>query len=289
MIKSGQVEDLKEAGFHYITAITKPQIRSMIKKGVFQLGLFDEKLCEIEQGEVRYILRRNPIRAMEVSQNRAERLEALQKLAEEQNQYLAEHPKAEVHTAIKKVWEKEGRLKLGSIVTVTAENRQITVEINEGYLAEAAELDGCYVLKTDLPAIVASKETIHNRYRDLADVEKAFRTCKTGHLELRPIYVRKDSRTRGHAFVVMLSYLLRLKLEEAWRNFDLTVEEGLKQLSTLCAVENEVPGQTVFLTVPAPRDSLAKLFMALDIAPPTTLPRCITSVDTKQKLQSRRK
>ena len=35
MIKSAQIEDLAKAGFHYITAITKPQIRSMIKKGVF--------------------------------------------------------------------------------------------------------------------------------------------------------------------------------------------------------------------------------------------------------------
>lgn len=39
MIKSAQIEDLASASFHYITAITKPQIRSMIKKGVFQLEL----------------------------------------------------------------------------------------------------------------------------------------------------------------------------------------------------------------------------------------------------------
>ena len=36
MIKSGQIEDLSEAGFHYITAITKSQIRSLIKQGVFK-------------------------------------------------------------------------------------------------------------------------------------------------------------------------------------------------------------------------------------------------------------
>jgi hypothetical protein len=63
MIKSGQIEELAKTGFHYITAITKPQIKSMIKNGVFQLGLFDEKICEVEHGGVRYILRRNPISA----------------------------------------------------------------------------------------------------------------------------------------------------------------------------------------------------------------------------------
>ena len=49
MIKSGQIADISKAGFHYITGITKPQIRSMIRKGIFQLGLFDERnLCEVE-------------------------------------------------------------------------------------------------------------------------------------------------------------------------------------------------------------------------------------------------
>ena len=61
MIKSAQIADLAKAGFHYITAITKPQIRSLIKKGVFQLGLFDHRLCEVVDNGVRYILRRNPI------------------------------------------------------------------------------------------------------------------------------------------------------------------------------------------------------------------------------------
>ena len=63
-------------------------------------------------------------------------------------------------------------------------------------MAEASELDGCYVLKTDLPAEVASKESIHERYKDLVKVASAFRTMKTGHLEMRPIYVRKESRTQ---------------------------------------------------------------------------------------------
>ena len=172
---------------------------------------------------------------------------------------------------------------------VTAADRRIKVEVDEEYLAEIAELDGCYALKTDLPQEEASKETIHGRYKGLAEVETAFRTCKTGHLEIRPIYVRQESRTRGHAFIVMLAYLLRRKLEEAWRDFDITVEEGLKQLSTLCAMENEVEkGQGSFLTVPAPRDNLAGLFSALDITPPTTLPQRSARVDTKQKLQTRR-
>ena len=79
-------------------------------------------------------------------------------------------------------------------------------------------------------------------------------------------------------------------MKAAWDGLDVTVEEGLKQLSALCAIENEIPGrQSGFLSVPAPRDGLKVLFTALIIAPPTTLPRRTGTVDAKRKLHDRRK
>jgi len=39
-------------------------------------------------------------------------------------------------------------------------------------------------------------------------VEHAFRTMKQSFEEMQPIYVRKESRTRGHVFVCMLSYMI---------------------------------------------------------------------------------
>ena len=63
MIKSAQIEQLKEMeGFYYITALTKPQIETLIHKGVVQLSWFDEKICEVESDGIRYVLRRNPQR-----------------------------------------------------------------------------------------------------------------------------------------------------------------------------------------------------------------------------------
>ena len=289
MIKSGQIENLSEAGFHYITAITKSQIRALIKRNVIQLGLFDEELCEIEHGGVRYILRKNPIRADEMAKTRASKLAAVRDMAEKQNQYLAAHPRADVYRAWRLVSEKEDRLGLSDWVTVKAKDRRIIIEVDEEYLAEIAELDGCYVIKTDLPDEAADMDTIHDRYKDLAQVERAFRNMKTGHLEVRPVFVRNAERTRAHVFIVMLAYRLRLVLEEAWRFLDITVEEGLKQLSTLCAIQTMIGAEAGCLSVPTPRDSVAELFKALDISPPQTLPRRKGKVDTKRKLQSRRK
>jgi hypothetical protein len=50
MIKSAQIEHLPE-GFHYITAITKPQIRSLMQQGAIQLDIFDH---ECPKHEIKY-------------------------------------------------------------------------------------------------------------------------------------------------------------------------------------------------------------------------------------------
>ena len=289
MIKSAQIEDLAKVGFHYITAITKPQIRSMIKKGVFQLGLFDHDLCEVEDEGIRYILRRNPVRADEIAFTRESKLATLQALADEQNRYLAEHTRADEYKAWQKVIEKADRLALGSMVTVTGKGRHITVTVDTEYIAELAELDGCYVLKSDLPAEAADKHLIHDRYKDLTLVENAFRTCKTTHLEVRPVFVRTEANTRGHVLVVMLAYLLVRELKRAWRHLELTVEEGLKQLNQICAMEVSIPGGFSCLRLPTPSPVAKELLGALKINLPTALPKSKVTVDTRKKLTSRRK
>jgi hypothetical protein len=57
MLKSEQIEDLCAQGFHYITAITKPQIEKLLKEGTFQMSLFDKSLAEVTDDDgPRYVL-----------------------------------------------------------------------------------------------------------------------------------------------------------------------------------------------------------------------------------------
>jgi hypothetical protein len=289
MIKSAQIEDLESVDFHYITAITKAQIRSLIKKDVFQLELFDRQLCEIQDGDVRYVLRRNPLRAKEMAASRASKLAAVQGLADAQNQYLAEHPRADDYAAWKKVSEKNSRLGLSSIVTVTAADRRIHLAVDTEYVSYLAELDGCYTLKTDVPVQVADKELIHDRYKDLAMVESAFRTCKTSHLEVRPVFVRTEANTRGHVLVVMLAYRIIRALKQAWKDIDLTVEEGLRELDRICAMQLSVKGGGACLRIPELSPIAKELLGALDVKLPLMLPKSTVEVDTKRELASRRK
>ncbi|MGD1074655.1 MAG: IS1634 family transposase [Thermodesulfovibrionales bacterium] len=229
MIKSQQIEELgsEPHGFHYITAITKPQIETLLKKNVIQMGLFELALVEIKTHEgLRYVLRRNPARAEEIKESRQDKLNALRKEIAKKNSYLKEHPRSKVEVAIRKVNARSKQLKISEWVLLSAAEREITLAIDNDTLAENAKLDGCYVLKTDLSEAAATKETIHDRYKDLALVESAFRTSKTVELELRPIHVRLATRTRGHAFVVMVPYRILKELSLRWQNLNLTVQKG---------------------------------------------------------------
>lgn len=288
MIKSVQIEQLPE-GFHYITAITKPQISSLMQQGVIQLDLFDKDICEVEEEGVRYILRRNPIRAEELDKNRLSKRKKIEQLTERKNLYLKEHLRAKVATGIKEITGKIKRLKVDKWLRVQSKDRALTLEVDEECLKKESDLDGCYAIKTDLPKSAADKQIIHDRYKDLTLVEKIFRNCKTTFLEVRPVFVRTEKSTRGHVLTVMLAYMIVRYLQQAWNEFDLTVEEGLKQLSTLTSIEMKVKDQQSVLKIPKPREQSGNLLKALNIKMPTALPHKEVSVVTKKKLQKQRK
>jgi len=289
MIKNTHLEEIRESGLHYITAITKPQIEKLLKVGVFQFELFDNELAEIETaGGVRYVMRRNPQRALEIEHSRQEKLENINKAVTKQNSYLQEHSKAKVEVALKKITAKIARLQATQWLSATIENRVIAIITDAEALSAESKLDGCYAIKTDLSKEMASKETVHSRYKDLTHVEMAFRTSKTVELEMRPINVRLASRTRGHIFVVMLAYKIVQELAKRWREIDITVEEGIKELSTLCAIEIGMNGSGKINQIPEPRASIKKLLKAANVRMPATLPSKGIIVSTKKKLTDSR-
>src|SRR5216683_1820795 len=289
MLKGQQVEDLAQHGFHYITAITKPQIDKLLRTGTFQMELFDQELAEVLTDEgLRYVLRRNPVRAQEVRATRHAKLTTLQALVAKHNQYLADHLRANAQRALQKLVARAKTLRIADWVELTVAERTITLTVQEDAQTEAAKLDGCYVLKTDLSPTQAKKELVHDRYKDLASVEHAFRTCKTAHLEVRPIFLRLEARTRAHAFVVMLAYQIIQYLTSCWSNFDLTVEEGLQALTTLCLVEVSPKTAPSYHSIPTPRDAIAALLHRADIKLPKAFSLSGTRVSTKKKLHSER-
>lgn len=283
MIKSAQLEDLHEHDLHYITAITKKQIQTLINKDVLQLDLFSKNLCEIEYEGVRHILKRNPIRADEIANSRSNKKESVQALLMERNEYLRTHPKAQIEAALKKLRAKITQLKVGSWVSVKAVGRKTELVIDEEELKEASKLDGCYVLKTDLQKEIADTETIHDRHKDLSLVESAFRTCKTD-LEVRPIYVQTVQSTYGHVFVVMLAYMIMRELDKKWASVNMKVTEGLASLSTLTMLEIDVKDEGIFQQIPEPTKMNKRLLKLAEVELPKILPFNGARVSTKKSI-----
>ena len=289
MIKSAQMEALSQEKFHYITAIAKPQIQTLLKQGVLQMELFDEDVCEVEQDGVRYVLRRNPRRAEEMALTRNSKQTRIETLIQNRNEFLQERPRAKAETARQTVEEKIKRFGIQSWMQVEIQEGKLVLLMDEAARKDAALLDGCYVLKTGLPTETACTQTVHDRYKDLAEVEQGFRTCKTSHLEIRPVYVRTEESTRGHVLVVMLAYKIVRELQRAWQPFNLTVEEGIHQLSTLCSTVVKFKDGGTCQKIPKPREQSQQLLEALNIRLPEALPHRNVKVVTRRTLPSRRK
>ena len=289
MLKSKQVEGLQGEGFHYITAITKPQVETLLQAGVIEMELFDDELAEVFPNEgMRYVLRRNPVRAKEMVSSRTSKLDVVKAYVAKKNEYLKLHPKAKMAVALRSVEQRAQRLKIGQLIRLEEKNRELQMTVDAEAVAEAGKLDGCYVLKTDLPAKRISKEMVNARYKDLSLVEWAFRTSKTGLLEMRPVYVQLESRTRGHALVVMLAYLIIHKLCRLWQTVELTLEDAINELSTLCLTDLQIDGKTIIGRIPEPRPIVRKLLSLAKIELPNAVVSRGVTVSTRKKLVSER-
>jgi hypothetical protein len=120
--------------------------------------------------------------------------------------------------------------KLAGFVQAELDGPTVRLVIDESARTKAEELDGCYVVVTDIPTARAGAQTVWDRYGDLQKVERDFRTMKTVCLELRPIYLRKASRPRAHALITMLSLKLVRELERLILPLGLTVKDALDRL-----------------------------------------------------------
>ncbi len=287
MLKGPQIEALPD-DFRYVTALTKPQIRTQLKKDVFQFDLFTEKVCEVEEDGVRYVLRRNPQRAAEMKNSREDKLATLRDVARKRTENLAQRSRAQVAAALKTVQSKAKRLKIDRWTQITATDRTICVAVNDEELSDESLLDGCYVIKSDVPKEDADPQTLHDRYCDLQQVERLFRTMKTVHLELRAWYVRKKESSCGHALTVMLGVIIQRELERCWKEIDITVEEGIEELGAIRMEEIRLINAVAYNRIPEPSGLSKQLLDAADVTLPSALPCLEVNVYTKKKLTSER-
>jgi hypothetical protein len=137
-----------------------------------------------------------------------------------------------IATPAEQIGRKNARLKsaaeIGMLVGAVIDKRKMAkhfaVDIRDGQLSfkrrvaeiEAeARLDGIYVIRTGVPAEhLDARETVQ-AYKDLARVERAFRSMKTVDLDIRPIRHWTAQRVRAHVFLCMLAYHVEWHLRDA--------------------------------------------------------------------------
>jgi hypothetical protein len=217
MVKAKGKALLAAERLRYLTALTEPQIRTLVKRGVVQLGQFAEQVTEVQAAGRRYILRKNATEARKAWHRLQDKLHTLQ-------------------------------------------------------------LAGCYVLETDVSPALLDTHTAHDRYKDLAHVEHDFRTMKTGLLEVRPIFVRKESRTRGHVFVCLLALKLSRELQRRLaaafgttqdEPHGVTVPDAVAALNRLCLLTYPFDDTHSVTRLPRPDAQQTRILQALQVPLPS--------------------
>jgi transposase len=273
MIKAKGKTQLEQAHFRYITALTNPQIRKLIKADVIQPDLFDQQVIEVTHAGKRLVLRCDPATQRKERRRREHKLQRLAERLAERNTFVAESVRSKPEAGLRQLQRWARQHKLSAFVELTLDNRTIELQIDEQAQQEAALLDGCYCIETDVPAERLSTQDIHDRYKDLQDVERNFRRLKTAFLEVRPIFVRKAQRTRGHVFIAMLALkVLRLMEQRLGSVFGTTetnpdaetVDSSLAALSRL-SLEHYTIGQQQIVGLPRPDARQQQILDALSV------------------------
>jgi hypothetical protein len=208
------------AGLDWITALRTTEIRQLEALPGLQYSLFDERgFVEVTDpafpGE-RLIVCRNPLLAAERARKRQELLEAtereLDKIVEATRR--AKRPLRGKDAIGLRVGKVIDRRKVGKHFQLTITETRFTYRRDEQRIAAEADLDGIYVIRTNVPATTLSAEQAVASYKGLSVVERAFRSLKTVDLHVRPIYHYLPERVRAHVFVCMLAYYLEWHLRQ---------------------------------------------------------------------------
>jgi hypothetical protein len=220
MVTKANIELLKEQDAGFITALKAPQVAKLVKAGALQLSLFDEaNLAEISSADYpgeRLVVCRNPLVAAERARKREELLAATERGLAEIAERVARGTlagAAQIGLAVGAI-ANHFKVKKHFALEITDE-RFAFARKSEQIAAEAA-LDGIYILRTSVTEQELSAADVVRSYKQLAQVERGFRTLKGPELEIRPVHHRLEDRVRAHVFLCMLAYYLTWHLREAW-------------------------------------------------------------------------
>jgi Transposase DDE domain len=234
MITSARIAALRElndagTGFGWITALRAPAIAKLAADhGPLQMSLFDtQDLAEITHPDYpgeRLIACRNPALAAERARKRTELLAA----TEADLAGIAERVAAGRLAGAGRIGEAVGKVinkhKVGKHFRRTITDTTFTYARDHTAITAQAALDGIYVLRTSAPTGDLDAAGVVESYKNLAHIERDFRSIKTDDLDLRPIHHRLTGRVEAHVLICLLACYLTWHLRKAWAPLTFTDE-----------------------------------------------------------------
>jgi len=220
MLTNARIRDeIRPAQLEWISALRAPQINALVDDGALQLSLFDtQDLVEIDSPDFpgeRLVCCHNPVLAAERARKRGELLAATEKeLAPIAAATRRERRPLRGRDSIAlRVGKVINHYKMAKHFTLEITDESVTFTRNTEDIAAEAALDGIYVLRTSLPTDSLPTDDVVARYKNLADVERFFRTLNS-ELDVRPIRHRLADRVRAHMFLRMLSYYISWHMKQ---------------------------------------------------------------------------
>ncbi len=273
MITSARIDairELNDAGtdFGWITALRAPQIAKLAADdGPLQMSLFDtQDLAEIAHPDYpgeRLIACRNPALAAERARKRA----ALLAATDTALAAIAERVAAGRLTGAGAIGEAVGKIidkyKMGKHFERTITDTSLTYRRDQAGIDAQAALDGIYVLRTSAAAADLDAAGVVIGYKNLAHVERDFRSIKTDDLDLRPIHHRLTERVKAHVLICLLACYLTWHLRKAWAPLTYTDEHPPVRDNPVTAAQRSPTAQAKASTRHHPDGTALRSFRGL--------------------------
>lgn len=221
MITNARVEDLKTLpGLDWITALRAPAIAALAKQdGPLQMSLFDtQNFAEITHDDFpgeRLVCCRNPA----LADVRARKRDTLLRATEQNLDKIAASVTAGRLRGADKIGIRVGKVinknKVGKHFITTITDKDFTYHRDEDKITTEAALDGIYVIRTSVDAARLGTGDVVGAYKNLAHIERDFRSIKSDDLDLRPVRHYLADRVKAHILLCMLAAYLNWHLRVA--------------------------------------------------------------------------
>ena len=234
LLSNDNIVELIEKGYEFIIGARIKSENQKMKGQILGLELKDGQSATIKKGELNLIITYSEIRAKKDIYNRERGLKRLEKLIQQ-----GKLTKSNINNrGYNKFLQMAGN---------------IEVKLDSQKVDQDAKWDG---LKGYITNAKLSKEDVLDNYKQLWQIEKAFRISKTD-LKIRPIFHRLPRRIEAHICISFVAYKIYKELERQLKEKQTTLspQTVIEIASNIYELEVEIPGT---------KDKLRKVILHLD-------------------------